>query len=99
MIGDYARVHKTYLGAFMRVLTAAFLSVTLAASSALAADNSLLAPGKPAGVKQADIATVPLLALVGIGAFVGLLVGITSNSGGYSNAPTVSTTATTVTTG
>jgi hypothetical protein len=79
----------------MRILTATFLAATLAASSALAADNSPLAPGKPSGVHQADIATIPLLALVGVGAFVGLLVGITSNSGGYKNPPTVSTTATT----
>ena len=80
----------------MRIFTATILAATLAVSSAMAADTSALAPGKPSGVQQANIATIPLVALVGVGAFVGLLVGITSNSGGYKNPATASTTATTV---
>ena len=38
----------------MRVVLAAILATSMLVSSAFAADNAPLAPGKPAGVKQAQ---------------------------------------------
>jgi hypothetical protein len=58
----------------MRVVSAAILATTMLVSSAFAADNASLAPGKPAGVKQAQQAA-PWIgpALLG-GAIVGIIV-------------------------
>jgi hypothetical protein len=68
----------------MRNLIAAALSFTLIASSAMAADQAgSLAPGQPAGVKQAqeDVNTTALLVIGGI-VVIGAIIGITSASDG-----------------
>ena len=57
----------------MRAIVATVLASSLIASSALAADVAPLAPGKPAGVKQADIEAGGVLMWVGI---LGLAAGI-----------------------
>ena len=69
----------------MRNLIAAALSFTLIASSALAAGEAgSLAPGKPAGVKQAQREGVDTTALLVIGGIVviGTIIGVTSASDG-----------------
>jgi hypothetical protein len=66
----------------MRNLVAAALSFSLLASSALAANEGALAPGKPAGVKTAQgVDTTALLVIGGIVA-VGAIIGITQSSDG-----------------
>jgi hypothetical protein len=66
----------------MRNLVAAALSFSLLASSALAANEGGLAPGKPAGVKAAQgVDTTALLVIGGIVA-VGAIIGITQSSDG-----------------
>jgi hypothetical protein len=68
----------------MRNLVAAALSLSLFASSALAAGEAPLAPGKPAGVKQAQdtgISTTALLVITGIVA-VGVAIGVSTASSG-----------------
>jgi hypothetical protein len=66
----------------MRNLVAAALSFSLLASSALAANEGVLAPGKPAGVKAAQgVDTTALLVIGGIVA-VGAIIGITQSSDG-----------------
>ena len=51
----------------MRTLTAVVLSTTLLASTALAGEAGPLAPGKPAGVKQAQMGNTAWV-LLGVGA-------------------------------
>jgi hypothetical protein len=67
----------------MRNLVAAALSFTLIASSALAAGEAVtLAPGKPAGIKQAqEISSTALIVIGGIVA-IGAIIGITTASDG-----------------
>jgi hypothetical protein len=67
----------------MGKLIAAALSFSLLASSALAAGERALAPGKPAGVKtaQAGVDTTALLVIGGI-VVVGAIIGITQASDG-----------------
>ena len=64
----------------MRTLIALALSTTLIASTALAADVSPLAAGKPAGVKQAQLGTTGWV-LIGVGGLVAI-VGIAASTGG-----------------
>lgn len=80
----------------MRNLVAAALSFTLIASSALAAGEAgTLAPGKPAGVKQAQgVDTTALLVIGGIVA-IGAIIGITQASDG--NPPNMVSPSTTST--
>ena len=59
----------------MRRLIAIVLSSALAASAAMAADTASLAPGKPAGVKQAQDVGLNTTAWVLRPAWVGLLQG------------------------
>jgi hypothetical protein len=68
----------------MRALTALILSTSLLASSvAVAADNAgPLAPGKPAGVKQADLGSTSTLVLLGFAVVVAIAVGVASGSNG-----------------
>jgi hypothetical protein len=55
----------------MRAIAAAVLATSLFASSAIAAtDNAPLAPGKPAGVQQADIEAGGVVMWIGIAAVV-----------------------------
>ena len=68
----------------MRNLVAAALSFSLIASSAFAAGEvGTLAPGKPAGVKQAqnEVDTTALLIIGGI-IVIGTIIGITQASEG-----------------
>ena len=66
----------------MGKLVAAVLSFSLLASSALAASEGALAPGKPAGVKAAqEVDTTALLVIGGI-VVVGAIIGITQASDG-----------------
>ena len=65
----------------MRSMTAIALSATMFASAALAGEISPLAPGKPAGVKQAELSTTTLV-LLGAGALTAIAVGIASSSNG-----------------
>ena len=68
----------------MRALTALILSTSLLASSvAVAADNAgPLAPGKPAGVKQADLGSNTTLVLLGFGVVAAIVIGVASSSNG-----------------
>jgi hypothetical protein len=63
----------------MRTLTALALSTTLIASSAFAADVGPLAPGKPAGVAQAQLGTTAWV-LLGVGVLV-TVVAVAATSG------------------
>jgi hypothetical protein len=65
----------------MRAIIAIALSSTLLASAALAAETGPLAPGKPAGVKQAQIGTTGWV-LIGIGAVTAIAIGVASGSTG-----------------
>ena len=65
----------------MRTFIAIALSSTLIASAALAADVAPLAPGKPAGVKQAQVGTTGF-ALIGIGVVAAIAIAVASDSNG-----------------
>jgi hypothetical protein len=65
----------------MRTLTALVLSTTLIASSAFAADVGPLAPGKPAGVAQAQLGTTAWV-LLGVGVLVTVVAVAASSSNG-----------------
>ena len=65
----------------MRILTAIALSSALTASAAMAADVGPLAPGKPAGVKQAELNTTTWV-LLGAGAITAIAIGVASSSNG-----------------
>ncbi|HTC83489.1 MAG TPA: hypothetical protein VK683_04000 [Rhizomicrobium sp.] len=65
----------------MRTLLAIALSSTLLASAALAAETGPLAPGKPAGVKQAQTNNTTWV-LLGIGAVTAIAIGVASSSNG-----------------
>ncbi len=82
----------------MRTLITMTLSITLLASAAFAADNmGPLAPGKPAGVKQAQIGQTGWI-LIGVGAAAAIAIGVASGSNGspVGNAPQLAVTATTI---
>ena len=77
----------------MKSFGSVLLAVTLAASSALAATDTVgpLAPGKPAGVKKAqDVDTATLLWIVGGGLVVGGIA-LAASSGGGNKTPSGST--------
>lgn len=84
----------------MRTLGAAILATSLIASSAFAGadlnSSAPLAPGKPAGVKQAQMHGALAWWLVGIGV-VGLGIGLVASGNGNSSS-TPATVATTTTT-
>jgi opacity protein-like surface antigen len=65
----------------MRTFIAIALSTTLLASTAFAADVGPLAPGKPAGVKQAEMTTTTWV-LVGAGVVAAIAIGVASSSNG-----------------
>jgi len=77
----------------MRRLTAVVLALGLAATPVFAADGAL-APGKPAGVHQANLAMPGVLIAVGVLAGVGAMVAIVSSQN-HTDTPVVVTTATT----
>lgn len=81
----------------MRTFIAVALSTTLLASAAFAADNAgPLAPGKPAGVKQAQIGQTGWI-LIGVAAVTAIAVGVASSGNGtpVGNNPQLAVTATT----
>ncbi|MEO8302229.1 MAG: hypothetical protein ABI608_10565, partial [Rhizomicrobium sp.] len=57
------------------------LSSVLIASTALAADVGPLAPGKPAGVKQAQVGTTGWV-LIGAGVVAAIAIAVASDSNG-----------------
>ena len=65
----------------MRTFIAVALSSTLIASAALAADVGPLAPGKPAGVKQAQVGTTGGV-LIGAGVVAAVAIAVASDSNG-----------------
>jgi len=65
----------------MRTHFAVALSLTLLASTALAGETGTLTPGKPAGVKQAQMGTSGWV-LLGIGAVTAIAIGVASGSNG-----------------
>jgi hypothetical protein len=65
----------------MRILTAVILSSALIASTALAADVGPLAPGKPAGIKQAQVGTTAWV-LIGAGVLTAVVIAVASDSNG-----------------
>jgi hypothetical protein len=77
----------------MQKLLPAVLSMTLVASGAMAAGEiGQLAPGKPAGVKQAqEVGTTALAVIAGIVA-VGLVIGLSTSSDGNPGGPVTLTT-------
>ena len=81
----------------MRAFIAIILSSTLLASAALAEQAAPLAPGKPAGVKQAQVSTTTWT-LIGFAAVAAIAVGVASGSNGSpTNGPTnVAVTTTTI---
>jgi hypothetical protein len=82
----------------MRNLVAAALSLSLIASSSLAAEVGPLGAGKPAGVKQAQMGadSTALLVIAGI-VIVGVIIGVSTASDGNPpnmvSSSTVSTSA------
>lgn len=66
----------------MRSFLAIALSSTLLATAALAAETAPLAPGKPAGVKQAQTMGTTGWVLVGIGVVSAIAIGVASSSNG-----------------
>ena len=60
----------------------AVLSTTLTLSAAFAADTTgALAPGKPAGIKQAELSQTAWV-LIGVGAVAAIAIGVASSSNG-----------------
>jgi hypothetical protein len=83
----------------MRNLVAALLSISLMASTAFAAGNTPLAPGKPAGVRQAQgINTTALVIITGI-VVAGVAIGLSTSSDGNPGGPVALTTVPTTTAG
>ena len=74
----------------MRVFGAALVAMTMMTSSAFAADG-MLAPGKPAGTKQAQIETGGVLLVVGILVAAGAIALIASTTQGNSTSSTSGT--------
>ena len=65
----------------MRTLIAIVLSSALIASAAMAADVGPLAPGKPAGVKNAELSTTTWV-LLGTAGLAAIVIGVASGSNG-----------------
>jgi hypothetical protein len=74
----------------MREFGAAFVAMTMTISGAFAADGPL-APGKPAGVRQADIEAGGVWLVVGIVAVAGVIAAVASTTQGNSTASPSST--------
>jgi hypothetical protein len=74
----------------MRSIGAAVLAFSLMASSASAADGAL-APGKPAGVRQADIEAGGVLLVAGIVAVAAVIAVVASTTQGNSTTSTSAT--------
>ena len=75
----------------MRAIGAALVAMTMTVSSAFAADGAL-APGKPAGTKQAQIETGGVLLVAGIVAVAAVIAVVASTTQGNSTLATPTTT-------
>lgn len=77
----------------MRSFIAPVLAIALTTSGAFAADDAgPLAAGKPAGVKQADLAGSSLIFLVGAAAIaVGIAIAVSNNNGNQTSTSTTGT--------
>jgi hypothetical protein len=76
----------------MRGLEAAFVAMAMTISGAFAADSSgPLAPGKPAGVRQADIEAGGVWLVLGIAAAAGVIAAVASTTQGNSATPSTGT--------
>jgi hypothetical protein len=79
----------------MRLIAASVLSLAMASSAVLAADNAAPLPaGKPAGVHDAQMGDNTLLIGLGVGAFVAAVVVLATDSGNNNVTAGTSTTAT-----
>ena len=80
----------------MRMFVSAVLATAIFTSSALAGDAAKpLAPGKPAGVQQAQAQTVSPIVYLGIAAVVGVIAVAASKSSHNNSGGSASTTTTT----
>lgn len=84
----------------MRILSAALLATALTISGAATAfsaeTGAALAPGKPAGVQQAELGTIgtPLLAIAGLIGFAAVLYSVSHSDSTPTAAPVVTSTST-----
>jgi hypothetical protein len=74
----------------MRAIGAALVAMTMTVSGAFAADGAL-APGRPAGTKQAQIETGGVLLVAGIVAVAAVIAVVASTTQGNSTASTSGT--------
>jgi hypothetical protein len=74
----------------MRAIGAVLVAMTMTVSGAFAADGAL-APGKPAGTKQAQIETGGVLLVAGIVAVAAVIAVVASTTQGNSTASTSGT--------
>jgi hypothetical protein len=81
----------------MKSVVGAIAVAAMVSTSAFAAStDGALAPGKPAGVQKANIATGPLLlGLVGVGILAAVAITVSNQSGNKSGQPTTFAPATT----
>ena len=98
LFGDWALIDGVCPCVFWRYPSFASLFLT---TSAIAADQGLLAPGKPAGVKKAQDESQNALLYVGLAAVgIGIALAVSDNSSGPTNVvPGPTTTTTTTSTG
>ena len=76
----------------MRAIGAALVAMTMTVSGAFAADGTL-APGKPAGTKEAQIETGGVLLVAGILVAAGAIALVASTTQGNSSSSTNGTTS------
>jgi len=72
----------------MRRLGSVFVAMTMMASSALADTQGALAPGKPAGAKQAQLETGGVLLVAGIVALAAIIAVVASTTDNPAVTPT-----------
>ena len=77
----------------MRLFVSAILATALFASNALAGDSTGLAPGKPAGVKDAQMMDNTVVIGLGV-ALVAAGIAIAASSGNNHNVTAITTTTT-----
>jgi hypothetical protein len=75
----------------MRAIGSILVAMTMTISSAFAADGAL-APGKPAGTRQAQIETGGVLLVAGIVAVAAVIAVVASSTQGKSTSSTSGTT-------
>ena len=75
----------------MRAIGSILVAMTMTVSSAFAADGAL-APGKPAGTRQAQIETGGVLLVAGIVAVAAVIAVVASSTQGKSTSSTSGTT-------